>query len=517
MSKKINLDALIPREDFEVHDSDTVPTNIAQNLKATDLAEDSFFFSSIRKPDFQRETNEWDQERVISLIQSFLDDELIPAVILWKNQAGFTFVIDGAHRLSALAAWVNNDYGDGSITKSFYESIISEEQIEIASRLRERINKTIGPYSDYKLAIKSPEKVKEEIAIKARLLGSLAIQIQWVNGDAKKAEASFFKINQKAAPIDKTEFILLESRNKPNGIATRAILRSGKGHKYWSSFAKEQQQIVQDLALDINDILFKPSLKTPLKTLDIPVAGKSFSSQTQMLVLEFVNIVNNIQVSTKIPDDVNGSETIKALKKCLTIAQLINSNHASSLGLHPAVYFYARNGRYKPASFNFFLQLFIKLRDTKKLNEFTKVRAKFEDIVLNYDDLPRQIIRKYRTSSKGAPYVVEFYLQAIKLLNNDLDVKDVIERIFLLPDFNYLTMKSDDISGHDEIDFDSDGKSEVFMNEALKNSIKCKICGGYLHRNAISIDHITRKQDGGSSNVENGQVSHPYCNTGYKN
>ena len=94
--------------------------------------------------------------------------------------------------------------------------------------MRVKINKEIGPYDDYLLALRSPEKVKPEIVSTARLLGSLAIQIQWIDGDAKKAEASFFKINQKAAPIDKTELILLEELNKPNGIAARAIFRGGK-------------------------------------------------------------------------------------------------------------------------------------------------------------------------------------------------------------------------------------------------------------------------------------------------
>lgn len=113
---------------------------------------------------------------------------------MWKNDAGYTFVVDGAHRLSALASWVNNDYGDGPISKSFYQSIIPDEQKEIADRLRLKINKEIGPYTDYQLAMKSPEKVKPETVTKARQLGSLAIQIQWVDGDAKKAEASFLRL-----------------------------------------------------------------------------------------------------------------------------------------------------------------------------------------------------------------------------------------------------------------------------------------------------------------------------------
>ncbi|WP_372726522.1 HNH endonuclease [Nostoc sp. C057] len=32
-----------------------------------------------------------------------------------------------------------------------------------------------------------------------------------------------------------------------------------------------------------------------------------------------------------------------------------------------------------------------------------------------------------------------------------------------------------------------------------------------------SIDHIKRKADGGLGTLENAQLTHPYCNTTYKN
>lgn len=105
--------------------------------------------------------------------------------------------------------------------------------------------------------------------------------MQWVEGDAKKAENSFFKINQQAAAIDKTELKLLRARRKPAGIATRAILRSGKGHKYWSSYPVETQEIIQELAEELNEILFQPALKNPIKTLDLPLEGqKLFSARS---------------------------------------------------------------------------------------------------------------------------------------------------------------------------------------------------------------------------------------------
>ena len=48
-------------------------------------------------------------------------------------------MIDGSHRLSSLAAWVNDDYGDGIITKNFYEGVIPEEQIETVDKTRKLI------------------------------------------------------------------------------------------------------------------------------------------------------------------------------------------------------------------------------------------------------------------------------------------------------------------------------------------------------------------------------------------
>jgi len=152
--------------------------------------------------------------------------------------------------------------------------------------------------------------------------------------------------------IDKTEIKLIESRKKPNSIAARAIIRSGKGHKYWASFPTTTQIQVQELAAEINEILFDPKLKTPIKTLDIPLGGKLYSSQTLPLILDLVNIVNGADFSNKdTQDDETGEVTIQTLKNVRRVAYRLNSNHSSSLGLHPVIYFYSQDGRHKTASF----------------------------------------------------------------------------------------------------------------------------------------------------------------------
>jgi len=57
----------------------------------------------------------------------------------------------------------------------------------------------------------------------------------------------------------------------------------------------------------------------------------------------------------------------------------------------------------------------------------------------------------------------------------------------------------------------------TFLREAIKTAPTCAICGGLLHTKSIQIDHKIRKQDGGTSTPENAQLSHPYCNSTYKN
>src|ERR1017187_3508787 len=104
MAEIINLDALIPREDFEVS-SDATNSQPSQTIQIRDLEKDSFFYNVIRKPDFQRETNEWGMGKIADFVKSFLDGDLIPAIILWQSGTSI-FVIDGSHRLSSLIAWV---------------------------------------------------------------------------------------------------------------------------------------------------------------------------------------------------------------------------------------------------------------------------------------------------------------------------------------------------------------------------------------------------------------------------
>lgn len=513
---KVYLDALLPREDFDIDESQSSAKK-KESFSISDLREDDFFYSTLRKPDFQRETNEWTPEKVCELIKSFIKGELIPAVILWRSKGGYNFVIDGSHRVSSLIAWINNDYGDGPITKLAFDGLIPEEQIEVANKTRKLIEKEIGPYLDYQLALKFPEKVKPEIVSNSKNLGAIAVQLQWVEGDAEVAEASFFKINQQAAKIDPTELKLIQSRKKANGIASRAIIKGGKGHQYWSKFDKTNIENIVKLSEEINKVFFLPKLKNPIKTLDLPIGGKGYSSQSPLLIFEYVNLVNknNSNIDS---DDKDGSFTVEALKNSRKIAYIINSNHISSLGLHPAVYFYSKTGRHKTASFFAITDFIMEIESKKKFKDFIKIRYHFEDVLLEYDFVLQQILRHFRSSTNALPHLKSFYLQLMnELLLTDNNKIEAVKNVLAKEEFKFV--KTSDI---DEIEytnpaFSDETKSSVFINEALDQALRCKICNARIHTNSMSFDHKDRKQDGGKGSPDNAQLTHPYCNSAIKN
>jgi hypothetical protein len=516
MAAKVNLDALIPREDFEVLENvgQTVSRR-KDTLSVNDVKIGEFFFSALRKPDFQRTTNEWSPDTVVKLVESFLAGDLIPSIILWRSTGGPFFVIDGSHRISALAAWVNDDYGDGDISRQFYDTEIPQDQIRIAERTRTLMKRRVGLFKHYQAALLEPQKYSKLIE-RALSLGALAIQLQWVEGDARKAEQSFFRINQQGAPIDSTELRILQARKKPHAVAARAIIRSGKGHKYWSEFSDVNQQKIQEAASEIHNILFKPPLtSSTVKTLDLPIGGKTYSAQTLPLIFDFISIVNPPPGDGKVENDPDGSSTISYLAKCKKVAQRINSAHPASLGLHPAVYFYSQTGRHKPASFHAFTSLILEFEKRDYFKKFIKVREPFEQFLVEYDYFNQQIVRKFRSAGAGFEHIKDFYLAVISKLLEGKGTEAALDDALREPKFSYLIKAPEEVEPTGK-DFSSATKSKVFLREALSVAPKCKICGGYIHTNAIQIDHVTRKADGGIGRADNAQLAHPYCNTTVK-
>lgn len=116
-------------------------------------------------------------------------------------------------------------------------------------------------------------------------------------------------------------------------------------------------------------------------------------------------------------DDTSGEQTIDFLTKCRRIARRINSDHPSSLGLHPAVYFYSKNGNLQPASLYAITALMLEFERRNIYDEFIKVRDSFEELLLQYNYLIPQIVTRYRRSaSRSFESIKSFYMLVMQKL-----------------------------------------------------------------------------------------------------
>ena len=95
-------DALILREDFEVQaeqTSDRVERHAQGHRTGSRI---DCLHDAVQAP-FHRETANWTPQKVAELVQSFLEGNLIPAVIFWRSPgSGNILVIDGAHQQTRL-------------------------------------------------------------------------------------------------------------------------------------------------------------------------------------------------------------------------------------------------------------------------------------------------------------------------------------------------------------------------------------------------------------------------------
>lgn len=517
MAQRVNLDAMIRREDFAREIKDEPTPDTIRELNLSMLLQDAAIRRQLRKPDFQRETNHWTPDQVVRFLTSFVDAAVIPGIILWRS-TNFIFVIDGAHRLSALCAWISDDYGDKTISKEFYNDEISKEQKRIAERTRRLVEKAIGSFASlHELVGKASSG---EAGRRAGSMFARPIALQTVVGDAKVAEDSFFAINSQGTPLDDTETLLIQNRRKPVAIGARAIVRAGTGHPYWSSFSQKHQKEVVELAAKLYRIIFEPEITTPLKTLDLPLGGSSSPVDALAVLLDFLTVANSEKLDQIDPssysDDDSGDSTVDVLKGGLRIAERITGNSAASLGLHPAVYFTNDKGKHSRFLFLGMVALITdKLRnnDGGWFKKFTQGRKEIEKFLID-NKSALGIILQNLSRKRRIPAMRELfdYLAKTASENKDLNPEDVFKQIGVSGRVYDLTVNQHGVM------FSDDTKSQIFYRKAIESAQECPLCGGLLDvSKSVSYDHKVPRREGGLGTPENGQMVHPYCNTAMKN
>ncbi len=515
MANRVNLDAMIPREDFAILGGNSVATDDPiREFPITHLSPESPILKLLRKPDFQRETNHWTPEQVATFIASFLDNEVIPSLIFWDSPS-YIFVLDGGHRLSALRAWMEDDYGDKKLSSTFYEGQeISEEQKRVAKKTRKLVEDKIGRYSDLCKLVDSQNT--DKTSQRAKVLFKRKLILQWVHGSPDVAESSFYKINSQGTPLDETERTLIENRKKPIAIAARLILRGGSGHKYWSSFAS-QEAIDNSISLgkQLHDLLFEPESEEPLKTMDVPIAGTVSPVEALSLLLEFLTIAANRKpvgnTISQYLDDASGEGTVVVLQNSLDVLNCITGQSNGSLGLHTAVYFYTDKGKHSKFLFLGMVALIAeKLRsnDSFFFKKFTKVRSKVEDFLIENKSLIGIILQNLGKRQR-IPRMKDLFDFVVKAAYEGRPL-EVVEIVGVLGQTGRIL---DIRTVQNSPKITDDTKNALMISASIASAQKCPICGGRMEINkSVSHDHKLDKKFEGTGDLSNIQHAHFYCN-----
>lgn len=227
------------------------------------------------------------------------------------------------------------------------------------------------------------------------------------------------------------------------------------------------------------------------------------------LILDFVEFVNPSPAqSAKSPKkrsakadilaptmkvDVDGSGTIGFLENVRRASSRVAGLKPQSLGLHPAVYFYSATGNYQPTAFLAAVRLVQELEVANELNEFTKCRHDFEELLVRHKYLINQIVRKFGAGQRSLNGVSRLYRHIYTGVREGRDEAEIIPKIVEEETMAFLKPIVDFDKGTKQ-DFTTERKSAVFLTEALRTSIRCGICRARLHRNSINFDHVDDKK-----------------------
>lgn len=503
--RAVNMDALLRRADFfEKNDGESD----FQELRISDL-EPSIVFNRFRKPDFQRETANWEPPQILDLVQTFCAGDIIPAIILWESGARI-FVIDGAHRLSALIGWVQRDYGAGPLSQKLYGSRITAHQQKLHNTTIDLVEKEIGPWETYQA---------ENPAITTKRL-----QVQWIRGrTAQQAAKAFVRINQGGTDIDPLEVRILKAGKSGLSVATRAIVRGGAGHAYWQHFTDAEAKLeTPKLGEEIHRLLYEPLLELPIKTVELPLAGAAHGPHALRVAFDLVHVANALPIVNSsrkplnevLPDDETGSDTKNYLHRTRSIVRMILSNDGSSFGLHPALYFYNANGVFQPPALMNVITWLMDLEKRGKTHSFRRLRGRFEDLVLDHPTIIKPSAHRLGTGDRSRSRMIKILDKTLELLGQHDD--DTV--VWSLLSGEHKSLRRDEEEEQEAAKRGAAGgafplsvKNAATLAD-LKSVPRCRLCGGLKHRNGITLDHTVKRADGGLSSVFNSKWVHPICN-----
>ncbi|MFU2208579.1 hypothetical protein [Solidesulfovibrio sp. C21] len=549
---KVFLDHIIPRQNLryidinhKAYEYQNEPGARA-DFRLRDIFENEWF-NNLRKPDFQRETNSWGPNECADFLDSLVNNLVIPGIIIWKSDdSGYVFVIDGAHRLSVIRAWMIDDWGENN-DKS-YNSLYETEIRDMGHATRELVKSKIGSFSDYKRASEECKRITEAggapknvMSPKAfaqsrfynRIQEGATIPTQWIYGTYEVAEKSFLKINKGGQKLDIFEQSLIEFRNGPYARIAMSIINGKSGH-YWPSSGldtslQEKIKSFDQLSSAIHKILFVPPFDGAIIDLNQPLVmskpSQQYEDALELLALisenKFLSTEDSKKEFLQQMHDAPPNIIIENAKTILNIikdrlSHLVGENTTSkSLSIVPAIYNYNHQGTYsKNLLYAFIYWIFCnkELVQEKKL-ALTFVRGTFEALLMEYKSNITNIASSRGGSFKSTKEIASTINNIIiKLSENKmsgLDEKSSIQNI--ATEFGF-QLKANKINKSRAAS--KSQKNTINLEHLFKESTRCPICKGVINLSLgkqydhFFVDYSIKKE----TCVENLKPVHPFCN-----
>jgi hypothetical protein len=156
------------------------------------------------------------------------------------------------------------------------------------------------------------------------------------------------------------------------------------------------------------------------------------------------------------------------------------------------------------------------LEENNELNVFCSHRKAFEDLLVKHKYIVNQLVSHFGSGDRSLKAVLNLYRHLLDGVRAGKQDSEIIPD-YIAEDHRLEFIKT--ILDYDKgvkVEFTSGRKSAVFLKTALDQALCCGICGARLHRGSIQIDHIQDKKHGGKGSEDNGALTHPYCNSTFK-
>ena len=342
------------------------------------------------KADNQRSTECWSVQEIANFIEDCTEDQNINLCILyWKDIHSNIYIIDGAHRLSCIYAWINRYFADEQVTQAPNFNDPQKQDIRY-------LRNYLGDLADFQRIC-----TDAEFAEKKSKLEDIKISFRQVLGTPEDARRVFQSINSDTKRLDKYEEYHLRNRGSDAYYAIYACcyINDNKSNLEELQYTRLNELI--ELGERIHQLLFSTIL------LDNEMShGKKIG-----LVNELMNIIAGDQIHNIM--SLNQGERVENLMSHLLtilcrIATPVKNAGVPSLGLHPYLYFY-KDQRFQITSFLAWFSIVYEIHESRmqihhrkiSFKDFTRIRRSIEFLIANFPVATTETVGKFGSGIKG--------------------------------------------------------------------------------------------------------------------